>query len=169
LLKWSHQSERRLFVVDWAKIRTEYIKTGLAYRKLAAKHNISFNTLKNRAIKEKWVELRKQKENKTTTKTIESLSDKESEQAISIQSAADLILKRTSELLNSAPVTTLESLKTAASTLKILKEVMDVKGDADMREQEARIAKLQRDAEKEDDTITQVDVVFAAGPEEWNG
>jgi hypothetical protein len=124
----------------------------LAYRKLAAKHNISFNTLKNRAIKEKWVELRKQKENKTTTKTIESLSDKESKQAVSIQSAADLILKRTSELLNSAPATSLESLKTAASTLKILKEVMDIKGDADMREQEARIRNLEKMAEADNES-----------------
>ena len=155
-------------MVDWAKIRTEYIKTGLAYRKLAAKYNISFNTLKNRAIKEKWVELRKQKENKTTTKTIESLSDKESEQAVSIQSAADLILKRTSELLNSAPATSLESLKTAASTLKILKEVMDIKGDADMREQEARIAKLQREAEDDTPEDREVNVTFTGDLEQYS-
>jgi hypothetical protein len=61
-----------------------------------------------------------------------------------------LILKRTSELLNSAPATSLESLKTAASTLKILKEVMDVKGDADMREQEARIRNLEKMAAKDE-------------------
>ena len=39
-----------------------------------------------------------------------------------------------------------------------------------MREQEARIAKLRKEAEKEDDTVKEIEVVLtAAGPEEWNG
>ena len=137
-------------MVDWNKIRAEYIRTGLAYRKLAEKHGVSFNTLKNHAIAEKWYDLRLQKNQKTTTKTIEALSDKESEQAVSIQTTADLVLKKTAEILATLPATSLESLKTAASTLKILKEVMDIKGDADTREQEARIKNLEKMATKDD-------------------
>ena len=40
---------------DWIKIRLEYETTGLAYRKLAAKHGVSFNTLKDKAKRESWV------------------------------------------------------------------------------------------------------------------
>ena len=137
-------------MVDWNKIRAEYIRTGLAYRKLAEKHGVSFNTLKNHAIAEKWYDLRLQKNQKTTTKTIEALSDKESSQAVSIQSTAEVVLQSTKDILATMPATSLESLKTAASILKILKEVMDVKGDADTREQEARIRNLEKMATKDD-------------------
>lgn len=137
-------------MVDWNKIRAEYIKTGLAYRKLAEKHGVSFNTLKTHAVDEHWNELRQQKNNKTTTKTIEALSDRESAQAVSIQTTAEVVLQNTKDLLATMPATSLESLKTAASILKILKEVMDVKGDADTREQEARIRNLEKMATKDD-------------------
>ena len=44
-----------------------------------------------------------------------------------------------------------------------------LKTDADMREQEARIAKLQKEAEKTDDSdVTEIEVTFNAGEESWN-
>jgi hypothetical protein len=52
--------------------------------------------------------------------------------------------------------------------LKDLKEIKGCKSDADMREQEARIAKLRKEAEKEDDKVSEISVVFTAGPEDWN-
>ncbi|MEE1046725.1 MAG: hypothetical protein U0M60_04805, partial [Clostridia bacterium] len=51
-------------------------------------------------------------------------------------------------------------LKELATTMKYLKECKGVKSEADMREQEARIAKLQREAQQmsgdEDDDNTGV-------------
>lgn len=40
--------------VDWAKIRNEYISTGISTRKLAEKYGVSANTLQARAKREKW-------------------------------------------------------------------------------------------------------------------
>jgi hypothetical protein len=42
-----------------------------------------------------------------------------------------------------------------------------VKSDADMREQEARIAKLQKEAEKEEKADNTIVIQFAAGSEEY--
>jgi len=59
-------------------------------------------------------------------------------------------------------------LKAIASSLRDIKEIQMLKSDLDKREQEARIAKLQKEAERENDSLTQIEVVFNAGEEEWN-
>ena len=50
----------------------------------------------------------------------------------------------------------------------IIKEIKGIKSDADMREQEARINKLRKDAERDDDTTNEIEIVFNAGEEAWN-
>lgn len=55
--------------VNWIKIKNEYINTDISQRKLAEKHEISFNTLKDKANKEHWSSEKKKQHNKITTKT----------------------------------------------------------------------------------------------------
>ena len=59
-------------------------------------------------------------------------------------------------------------LKAIASSLRDIKEIQMLKSDLDKREQEARIAKLQKDAERDNDAVTDIEVVFKAGKDEWN-
>ena len=60
-------------------------------------------------------------------------------------------------------------LKAIASSLRDIKEIQMLKSELDRKEQEARIAKLQKEAEKvEDNEVNEIEVVFTAGPEEWN-
>ena len=154
--------------MDWKKIKAEYIAGGTSYRKLAEKHKVSFSTLRKVAAKEQWTELRNKTRAKMDTKISESVSDKEADKAVNIIDVADKLLRKISELMDAVPLDT-QSMKHLTSALKDLKEIKGFKSDADMREQEARIAKLQREAENEDDTVSQIEVVFNAGPEEWNG
>ena len=53
-----------------------------------------------------------------------------------------------------------------ATALKYLKECKGVKSDADMREQEARIKKLQKEAEGDDNTLTEINVTFGSDDSE---
>ena len=166
VLKCIHQS-RKEFLVDWKRIKAEYIAGGTSYRKLAKKYNVSFTTLTRTAQRENWVELRQQAEDKTTTKILESVSDDSADKAVNIISVADKLLNKISELIDKAPNT--QSIKNLTSALKDLKEIKGYKSAADMKEQEARIAKLQKEAEKvEDNNVNEIEVVFTAGPEEWN-
>ena len=55
-----------------------------------------------------------------------------------------------------------------ASALRSIKEVQMLKTELDEREQEARIAKLQKEAESDSNNSSEIEVVFDAGPEEWN-
>ena len=41
---------------NWTKIKAEYLKGGISYRKLAEKHGISESTLTKRAIRESWAD-----------------------------------------------------------------------------------------------------------------
>lgn len=60
-------------------------------------------------------------------------------------------------------------LKAIASSLRDIKEIQMLKTELDKKEQEARIAKLQKEAEKTDDSdVTEIEVTFKAGEEEWN-
>ena len=61
-----------------------------------------------------------------------------------------------------------QGLKQIASALKDIKEVKMLRSELDKQEQEARIANLRRQVDKDEEDSSMIEVVFAAGPEEWN-
>lgn len=143
--------------MDWKKIKAEYIAGGTSYRKLAEKYGVSFTTLQRKAKEEKWLELRRQKEDKTATKIVEAISTSDARTAVDIISVADKLLKKIEDVAEL--VADPDSIKKLTSAIKDLKDIKGIKSEADMREQEARIKKLEKDAEasseeKEEITIT---------------
>ncbi len=62
--------------IDWIKIKNEYINTSISYRKLAEKHDIAFQTLRDKALKDKWFECRKKQREKISIKTAQKTADK---------------------------------------------------------------------------------------------
>lgn len=72
------------------------------------------------------------------------------------------------KLLEAKTIVDRQGLKQIASALRDIKEVKMLRSELDQQEQEARIANLRKAAEKDDDTADVIEVVFAAGPEEWN-
>ena len=139
--------------MDWKRIKAEYIAGGTSYRKLAEKYNVPFGTLRRIAKQEGWTQKRTQVEHNVNTKMIETISDKEAQKAVDIIDVADKLLSKVSELMETMVVDT-QSFKQLTSALKDLKEIKGYKSEADMREQEARIKKLQMEAsirEEDDD------------------
>lgn len=196
-------------MADWKKIKTEYITTNTSYRKLAEKYGVHYKVISERGKAEKWVELRSQHRDKTFTKAMEQISDRQADQMARIHGLADQLLdkleqaiaeldlqlfkqvdktkeieynnpqradKPTKEiiheeekLLEVKSIVDRNGLKQIAAALKDIKEVKMLRSELDRQEQEARIANLRKHAEKDDDDIADViEVVFAAGPEEWN-
>lgn len=154
-------------MVDWQKIKAEYLAGGTSYRKLAQKYDLTLAVLRNVAEREEWVKLKAQAQHKTNTKIVNAVSDKQAQKAVDIIDVADKLLNKITELMDTMVVDT-QSFKQLTSALKDLKEIKGYKSDADMREQEARINKLRKEAEREDDTTNEVEIVFKAGEEEWN-
>ena len=87
-----------MVTLNWLKIRNEYINGNISYRKLAEKHGIPYQTLRDRATKEKWFEKRKIQRDKisvkTEQKTIEKIAEQESDLAANINSAANELLEK---------------------------------------------------------------------------
>ena len=153
----------------WNKIKTEYITTNISYRKLAEKYGVHYNAIANRAKQEGWVLQRNQYCDKTVTNTLDSISNKQVDRAANLISVADQLLDKVKSLLetNAEVLADTQSMKHISGVLKDIKEIQMIRSDADLREQEARIAKLRKEAEQED-TNTEVVITFGSGgKKEW--
>lgn len=137
--------------MDWSKLKAEYIAGGTSYRKLAQKYGISFNNLKNIAVKEGWAALREQAQNKATTKMVNSISNDIANRSTKINDVADKLLDKISAFLDDFDALDTQGIKHLTSSLKDIKDIKGIKSDIDLREQEARIEKLRKDASINDD------------------
>lgn len=153
----------------WQEIKAEYIAGGTSYRKLAEKYGVSFTTLTRTAQRENWVGLRQQAEDEATTKIVNVVSENNAKIDDKYFRLVDKLFTKAEEVIDKTPIWQVNSIKEMATALKYLKECKGVKSEADMREQEARIKKLQKEAEKTDDSdVTEIEVTFNAGEEAWN-
>ena len=152
-------------MADWQKIKTEYITTDTSYRKLAEKHGVGESTLFTRASKEKWVEQKEQHQSKTVAKTLDAISKKQVDRAANLLSVADILLAKIKDLVesDSEVMSDTQSLKHISGVLKDIKEIQMIKSDADLREQEARIAKLQKEAQAEETNTEPIRVIIEDG------
>ena len=178
-------------MADWQAIKTEYITTDTSYRKLAQKYGIHYKVISERGKDEKWVELRSQHRDKTLTKTLGKISNKQADKMARIDNLADQILEKLEQaiteldlqlakhtdktktieynndlrpdkptkevvheeekLLEVKSIVDRQGLKQIASALKDIKEVKMLRSELDKQEQEARIANLRKQADKDDD------------------
>lgn len=154
-------------MADWQAIKTEYITTETSYRKLAQKHGIGYQAICHRSKEEGWIAMREQHKNNTTTKTLEKISQQEANRAARIHTVADKLLNKIEALVD-RPGIMPKDVRSLVAAVKDLKEIQSIKSDLDEQEQKARIANLRRNVEKDEEESSTIEVVFAAGPEEWN-
>ena len=148
--------------MDWNRIKAEYIAGGTSYRKLCAKYGVSRTTLQRKAKDEKWLNLRSQAEAKAETRIVEDISKKSAKIDEKYYSLVDKLMQRAEEVVENTPVWSVNALKEMATTLKYLKECKGVKSDIDLREQEARIKNLEKQAAEDDNTLTEIRVTFGS-------
>jgi hypothetical protein len=154
--------------IDYSKLKREYLRGNISYRELAKKYGVPFGTLRKVAAKEQWTQLRTQARTKADTKIIDAISEKEAQQAVHIIDVADKLLGKISEIMDEIVLDT-QSMKQLTSALKDLKDIKGIKSEADMREQEARIAKLRADAEKDDaNTNKEIKITFDGDVDEYS-
>lgn len=148
--------------IDWSAIKTEYITTDTSYRKLAQKHGVHYNAIANRAKQEGWISQRNQYCDSTVTKAVDAISDKQVDRATKLLSVADLLMEKVEGYMERMEFRDTQSMKHLSGVLKDLKEIQMIRSEADLREQEARIASLRRQADK--DSASR-DVVVEMGEE----
>ena len=153
--------------MDWNKIKAEYIAGGTSYRKLAKKYGVPFSNLKNVAVKEQWTQLRERAKNKQDSKLVENIGKQNAKIDDKYFRLVDKLLKKAEGLIDESPDWSVTSIKEMATALRYLKECKGVKSAADIREQEARIRNLERQAES-DQRETGVTVIISDGAEDYS-
>lgn len=144
--------------MDWQKIKTEYITTDTSYRKLAQKYGIDQATVSRRAKKEGWVAEKQRHISDTQAKIVAAIGKQQVSRAARLQAVADKLLGKVEGLLEGELDT--QAMKHVSGVLKDIKEVQMIRSDADMREQEARIVNLRKQAEKNEKGDGKITVVL---------
>ena len=144
----------------WTQLRLEYISSNeVSIRGLQKKYGIPYNQIRNRCENENWLEQREAVSDKSTQKSIDLISDMNAEKCTRAFRVADKVMDKLEQVVDKIDPEDSEALrmlKEASYTLKHVKEIGYFRSGLDQAEQEARIKKLQKDAEEEekDTTIT---------------
>ena len=139
-------------MADWEKIKAEYITTEVSVRDLAQKYGVHYTTIGKKASKEGWQELRQQQTNTTLTKILTAVTDQKVDRATKLYNAADDLLEKIVAGISSATIVSPNAAKNYSDALKNIKEIHMIRTQEDIEEQKARIAKLQKEAQKADTT-----------------
>lgn len=158
--------------MDWNKIKTEYITTSISYRKLAEKYETPFNTLQCRARKEKWVELRKKHQDKIVTKSVARAESRAVDYKSTLYDLAFKVAKQLSDMTDEMSISQLSAIgikpRDITGAIKDLEDALHVKSESDLKEQEARIAKLRKEAETESKDDMTIQVVIPKSVEDYS-
>ena len=155
-------------MADWQAIKSEYITSNISYRALEKKYGINYKVIADKGKAEGWKELRSQHSHNTLTKILESDTEQKVSRAERLQSVADKVLNMIEALVDACDPTEMDtqSMKHISGVLRDIKELQ--RAGKDLEEQDARIAKLRKEAEKEDDSGTEVTITFGSGDaERW--
>lgn len=155
-------------MADWEKIKAEYITTDISVRDLAQKHGVHYTTIGKKASKEGWQELRQQQTNTTLTKILTAVSDQKVDRATKLYDATDELLDKIVAGISSVAVVSPTAAKNYSDALKNIKEIHMIRSAEDVEEQKARIAKLQKEAEKQDNDKEPIKVVIEKNLEEYS-
>ena len=154
-------------MADWQAIKTEYITTETSYRKLSQKYGVNVTNIAKKASAEGWVEQRKQYASKTQLKTIEQISQQQANRAAKVQTVADKLLLKIESLVD-RPGMMPKDVRSLVAAVKDLKEIQGVKSELDEKEQKARIANLQKQADADNGSKEPIKVIIGSDLEEYS-
>ena len=159
-------------MADWNKIKTEYLTSDTSYRKLAQKYGVNATTIAKKASKEGWVSQRQQQANRTLSRTLTAVSNRQVNRAARLQDVADKLLNKIEAAVDDYNMAVLlvdrQSLRQITGALKDIKDIQMIRSEADLREQEARISKLLKEAEREDNGPNKVVIQIEGGEDTWS-
>lgn len=156
-------------MADWQKIKTEYITNpDTSYRELSQKYGVHYTNIAKRAKKEDWQQQRKQQANATQTKMIQAVERRKVDRAAKLMDVSDLLLQKIEALVEELDVmdASPKDIRSLSAAVKDIKEIQMIRSDADIREQEARIEKLRREADRDDNNGT-ITVRLPGGLEDY--
>lgn len=105
--------------------------------------------------------MRQQNDNKTTTKIVETINNDEIKKAVNLNDIAEILADRIKALAEKAEDA--DTIKKLTSAAKDIRDIKGIKTDADLREQEARIRKLEQETKEQRDMKITVEIKDGLG------
>ena len=137
-------------MADWEKIKAEYLTTEISMRDLAQKYGGHYTTIGKKAAKEEWQTQRQQQADRTLTKMLTADTKKKVDRASRLMTVADKLLKKVEQAVDDDKPMSAGAIKNLSDALKNIRDTQMIRSEADMREQEARIRNLEKQALAED-------------------
>lgn len=143
----------------WNAMRTDYISSDKSsFRQLEKNYGVSFNKIRKRALEEDWQGKREEFRTNRANKSLDLVADFQAEECAKAFKVACKLLDKIESSVDAVEDGDTGAIKQLTSAIKDLKEIGVFRSDMDRLEQQARIRKLQKDAEEDhkDSTITVV-------------
>lgn len=172
---------------NWKRISSEYIKGDIAMCPLAKKYGVPERTLKDHAKRERWSERRGEYRLSEAQKASAAVAEKE-ETAVAEEKrgtapppgkpapvskaqagtekvfyAADLLIERVIEVLEKEKYLDGKELSSLATAISKAKEIKHLRDALDIREQEARIAAMEKNNTPTEREPVQIEFIGKAG------
>jgi hypothetical protein len=124
-------------------------------------------TISRKAKKEDWVSKRQHHISEAQAKIINADIEKKVDRAARLKTVADKLLDKVEQWVEMGEPISATSIKNLSDAIRNIKEVQMIRTEEDIEEQKARIAKLQKEAEKEERNDNTIVIQFAEGSEEY--
>lgn len=182
--------------VNWEEVKLKYITTDVSLRKLATEYGINPTTVYERSSNEGWVALRKHYRSEILAKTLDLKSGEEVDRLDglikSATKAIDVVVKAFSDeeqfyryisknkttgefvekKFRKIDTQALRDLTTVLKDLTgLVRDFYDIPTPAQAEARRIAGERLEMDKKKLDEAendTSEIEIVFSAGPEEWN-
>lgn len=151
----------------WESIKQEYISSlDSSYKALATLHGVPYTQVRNRALEERWPELKAAYQEQLVKDAIQSSKDFQKNENDRTFRIASKLLDKIEQSVEELIPADRDGIKKLTSAIMDLKNIGIFRADLDREEQLARINKLRKDAEDDmiDKTIT---IKFEEGFDEY--
>lgn len=140
-------------MINWEPIKNEYVTGNSSYARLAEKYGVSVDTVKAHGAKEGWRQLRADARRERWEQAMASQENDAQERKADIQETADWLLEWVRQSLNAPEPKSASELKSLAGVLKSVQDIHMIRSPWELREQEAKIAALEKQTSEEQGTV----------------
>lgn len=131
------------------KIKSEFISGKKTLQEAATEYNVPYSTLSKKSHEGKWKELRKECGKSTEKKVVELTKEKCARDIERFYSIGNKLLDKAEMMIDN--IVDADDFVKCSNAMSKIKDVLDLKSKEDRDEQKARIEKLRKECERDDE------------------
>ena len=158
----------KMAAVNWEAAKTEYISGDCSYRDLAKKYGVSNAQIGKKAGREKWPELRKKHREKVVSDLVRKNRKTQVSAMEHFARAKELLAEKITRAVAAVDETDAQAVRQIVAAVKDAQIILNDRTDAQIREQEARIRNLERQAEQDSREDTAITVTLSGEAKDWS-